>query len=156
MSAKTKKPKARDFAAEAAAELDQIVSAYPNREAVELYDIAMQHCPAVRYWIEESIESAKKVEFRRLLRYSKVAMSDGRNVRANLSYKKWSQNDNGKEKQVVLWKRVEAMTRDECQDALRDLDEHIRGSVESRNAVVDYWNETHPKEPPIRHRESFR
>jgi len=156
MSAKPKKASKRDFTAEAATELDAIVSAYPNRQATELFDIAVKHCPSVRWFLDESAEAARHAQFRTLLRFSKVRRDDGTTVRLNLCYKKWVQSENGKEKQVRLWKRLESMTWDEAQDALRDLDEHIIGSVESRNAIADYWNELHPGGPQLRRRETYR
>ena len=142
----------RDFTAEAAAEVDQIVSAYPNRQSSELYAIAMKHCPAVRDWIDDKIGTARQTVFKGLLRFSKETLSDGRKVRTNASYKKWTQTDHGKEKQITLWKPVKSMTRDEAKDTLRDLDDHTKGCIESRNVVADYWNETHPKLAPLRQR----
>lgn len=144
---KAKRNKRRDITSEAAAEVDELVAAYRGRTARELYDIAMKR-PKIREFIDDSVDAARQTVFNRLLRFSKTTHGNGF-ARTNVCFRRFVQDENGRQRQEMFWAPTKATTRDEFMDARTHLRANVIGAINSFNTTTDYWNETHPDEPPF-------
>lgn len=141
--------KKRDFRAEAIDAVTALVKANPDQTSASLFSLAMAKSESVRFWIEERSVQFGHKEFCCLLRSSIAELPNGHKVRTLQPYRKFVQTEDGKEKQIHLWKHLAEMTRDEATDAIRGLVTNAKSLIESGNAMADYWNQKHPGEPPL-------
>lgn len=133
----------RNWNAEVARVLAGVFEDHPHEELTlgDVTSLALKSNRIPKEYIEGIHEKALMQAFGRILRSSTLTTDDGRSVRMFQSYVRLVEDDSGKKVQRHFWKDIREMQRHEMLVSVDERSKHIKDSVESLKADVDFWND---------------
>lgn len=120
--------------------LAAIIAEHPNEE-LTVDDITKLAATRInREWLDAFRDTAVKKLFSQILNRSKIKREDGSTVRKFQSYTKFVQTDEGRERQLNIWKDIDSMSYAQMVIVAKERKRHIEDSRASLTNDLDYWN----------------
>jgi len=136
----------RNFRREAMSQVSSVLDISGATTLSAALDYALSNptiFPSLVMCIEQGSHEGMLAAIRKLVKQIKVA---GKDVPAYLPFKaSIAESGDSKEKEVLLWKRIELMERSELRWAMAYQERSLHNHVQAHNRLVEHVNETRPE-----------